>query len=664
MDVLWLYFLKVNGLLLLHYGVYQFFLKKETFFQTNRWFLIAGVFISFLLPLFSYTKIIWVDPEPQVQNYFPFVSANSTASIPSVDVTEIPIDWNFIATSVYSIIALLLATTLLLEIFSLIRIFRQGNRRKENNIWVVETSQGQNPFSFFNILVYNKEKFTTEELNLIFLHERVHIEQRHSFDVLLGKILCFILWINPVSWLYRKAILQNLEYIADSETARLSNNSYQYQKTLVKTIINHNQLSITNQFYQSLIKKRIVMLNTNPSSKKKMWKYTVVLPLLTLFFLAFQIKTLAQVKERVFITPNDETTEFIITKNTTDEEIKKETAILKKEHDVTFKVSKLKRNTDNEIIALDIKFKDKDGSTGRMSANGDQPIQPIRFFKEVDMSGKTNMGFGGKQLRTVFKKIETMGPKSVKIGDSLINIKTVEIRKSSNSDQSELYIINGKEYTKDELKNQKIELEEGSVLQLSEEDAIEKFGKKGKNGVIIMNGNATFKYDDDSDEEAIYIVNGKQISPNEFKTLKTKQAKTVHVYTNTNDEEETEFIIMNDMMADLPEPPAPPTFNFDNLPPAPKAPSFPNPPALPSDLSDEKAMKDYEKQIKAFEKKMENMEPQIKEFEKKMEKFEKEMLKREPAMKKYEEAMKVYEEKMKAYEEKIGAYQKKLEKMY
>lgn len=387
------------------------------------------------------------------------------------------------------------------------------------------------------------------------------------------------------------------------------------------------------------------MLNTNPSNKKRMWKYSVVLPFLALFFLAFQIKTLAQVKEQVFITPKTEITEFIITKNTTDKEIKEETNTLKKEHDVNLKVSKLKRNSNNEIIALDIKFKDKDGSTGRMTANGDQPIKPIRFFKEIDENGKINIGFGENEGKTIFKKMKTIGSRSVQIADSLVKIKMVEIRKSSDSDQPDLYIINGKEYTKEDLKNKKIDLNEGSIVHLSEEDAIEKIGKKGKNGVIIMNGKAIFKSDKDDIEEEIYIVNGKQISLDDLNDLGD------------------EFVMINNKMIEFPEPPAPPTFNFENLPSAPKAPTFPSVPVFPSNVTDKDAMKNYEKQMEAYEKKIQKMEPQIEEFEKKMEAFEKEMRKREPSIKKYEEAMKIYEEKMKAYEEKIEAYQKKLEKM-
>ena len=64
---------------------------------------------------------------------------------------------------------------------------------------------------------------------MIIIHERIHIEQKHSIDVLISKLLCLFLWINPITWLYRKAILENLEFIADNQTAVITNKAYQYQ---------------------------------------------------------------------------------------------------------------------------------------------------------------------------------------------------------------------------------------------------------------------------------------------------------------------------------------------------------------------------------------------------------------------------------------------------
>ena len=63
------YFGKVNGLLILFFVVYVIFLKKDTFFQYNRWFLMIGLLASLVLPLIILRKIIWVE-RPKIIDSF------------------------------------------------------------------------------------------------------------------------------------------------------------------------------------------------------------------------------------------------------------------------------------------------------------------------------------------------------------------------------------------------------------------------------------------------------------------------------------------------------------------------------------------------------------------------------------------------------------------
>jgi hypothetical protein len=50
------YILKSSALLAVFYLAYQFLVQKETFFNTNRWFLLSGLFASLLLPLVTIKK--------------------------------------------------------------------------------------------------------------------------------------------------------------------------------------------------------------------------------------------------------------------------------------------------------------------------------------------------------------------------------------------------------------------------------------------------------------------------------------------------------------------------------------------------------------------------------------------------------------------------------
>jgi beta-lactamase regulating signal transducer with metallopeptidase domain len=79
-------------------------------------------------------------------------------------------------------------------------------------------------------------------------------EQNHSIDVLITRLFSILFWFNPVIWLYQKAILQNLEFIADSEALLKISDKKAYQITLLKITARKLRCFIQS-FYQSLIKK-------------------------------------------------------------------------------------------------------------------------------------------------------------------------------------------------------------------------------------------------------------------------------------------------------------------------------------------------------------------------------------------------------------------------
>ena len=74
--------------------------------------------------------------------------------------------------------------------------------------------------------------YSTEELENILLHEKVHSQQRHSIDVLVAHLFAIVFWINPIVWFYKKAIIQNLEFIADNNAIQQIEDKKAYQKVL------------------------------------------------------------------------------------------------------------------------------------------------------------------------------------------------------------------------------------------------------------------------------------------------------------------------------------------------------------------------------------------------------------------------------------------------
>lgn len=460
-----LYFIKANGLIILFYLMYVLFLRKETFFVSNRLYLILGLIVSLCLPLITFTKTIWVDPTPVPEFYQETTTVNSDYI--EVPIQETPIDWSLILTTAYVVICVLILAKIGIEIASFYNRIRKQNQQKEADFTLIHSNTTENPFSFFHYIVINPHLFSEAELQHILTHESIHVKQKHSIDVLLGKLFCAVFWVNPIIWLYRKAMLQNLEFIADSETFQQIENKYEYQITLLKVVSHQHDLSITNQFYQSLIKKRIVMLHTNQSHKRNAWKYATILPLLVGFMLLFQIETIAQVKENSKVAAyavEEVTYSSILTKNTTDKELRELEKTFSDEK-YKLKISKVKRNKEGEITGIKLSFDSGKTYNRILERKSTEPIDDIKIFINSDKDDDNTCGF--EEIKN------TVG---VNWNDAK-SLNTVEIKKSATDEM--IYIINGKEYTKEEMKDKIVELD--GAIEMNED---EKSGKK----VMVFKG--------------------------------------------------------------------------------------------------------------------------------------------------------------------------------
>ncbi|MES2811884.1 MAG: M56 family metallopeptidase, partial [Bacteroidota bacterium] len=262
METILIFFLKASTLIGVYFLAYHFLLRKETFFTTNRWFLMAGLFTSVLLPLFFIKKVIWIKrKETPFNEMVPY--SESANAIPAPETFSI--DWNQIMIACYAIVVLILIIKIAVNLFSLFKLLNNKEVEKRDQFSLVDLNEDIAPFSFFNYIVYNSNYYTNDELRSILLHEKIHSQEKHSIDVMIAKLFCIVFWFNPFVWLYKKAMIQNLEYIADYKACTQIEDRKVYQKALLKVVTHQNCLSITNQFYQSLIKKRIVMLNKNQS---------------------------------------------------------------------------------------------------------------------------------------------------------------------------------------------------------------------------------------------------------------------------------------------------------------------------------------------------------------------------------------------------------------
>lgn len=372
MEAFFIYIAKSSGLVVLFYCSYYFLLRKETFFNSNRWFLLTGLATCLILPLLVYTKVVWIDAVPvSTINY-------SQSFVPqTIEQESFEINWNYIAISIYCIGFVALIIKFAIDFYSLNSVLKGKKIEQQADFKFVDVSENIAPFSYFDYIVYNSSMYTEAELENIIEHEKVHSDQNHTIDVLISRVFCVLFWFNPIIWLYKKAILQNLEFIADNEAAKKISDKKAYQYTLLKITTHESCVAITNHFYQSLIKKRIVMLNKNQSKKRNYWKYYAILPALVAFILLFQIKTIAQEKnETKKVSERNELVDVYKIKNTTtDAELKEITKKLKEIHNVDIEISEVKRNSNSQLTAIKVDIEKGTGQDQTIQIEGNNPIK-------------------------------------------------------------------------------------------------------------------------------------------------------------------------------------------------------------------------------------------------------------------------------------------------
>lgn len=284
MEAYLIYILKSSLLLSFFWGIYVLFLKKETFFYTNRWFLLLGILTALILPQLHFIRIV------ELQTSSPLISTEHTLQLNGSSADQFNL-WTY-AFYFYIIGTLAMSIQFLMELLSLSKIVSSGKLKKQvGRIKYIEVGSKTSPFSFFNNIVYNPELHTTSELETILKHEKVHVIQKHSIDILLITIVKITLWFNPLSWSYKKYLAQNLEYIADFESCLQSSSHRKNYQYLLLNQLSGISYSIINPFFNSLIKKRILMLQKQRSHKRSSWKYALILPLLIGFTLLFSFKT-------------------------------------------------------------------------------------------------------------------------------------------------------------------------------------------------------------------------------------------------------------------------------------------------------------------------------------------------------------------------------------
>lgn len=306
-----LYMAKASVCLFFFSILFRLLMMKETFFRFNRITLLSGLVICSVLPLLSiqtnnalglqrpiaqlekmlvsyeYMRVELPKTETDTHgNDHAGISAdNKTTSTVITEKKSFPIFTIVFVVYLLGVFFMLGRTGF--SIYRLRQLVKKNKSVKHNGYDLIVTKENVVPFSFFNKIVISQADFDTNPDEII-LHEQMHIERKHSWDVMISGLFLAMHWFNPAVWSLSRDLREIHEYEADSGVLKHGINPQEYQLLLVKKAVGDKQFKeITNGFNQSKIRNRIIMMLRSDSIGWARLKALILLPVFVIVLLAF-----------------------------------------------------------------------------------------------------------------------------------------------------------------------------------------------------------------------------------------------------------------------------------------------------------------------------------------------------------------------------------------
>jgi hypothetical protein len=268
--------------LLVLYGMYQLFLKNETYYRLNRVYLLFALLFSLVAPLLDISIAPGASAQLMVYRIEPVV----VGSLSGLDPESVGWStWQYL-NGVYWGVAAFLLLRLLFNLTRIVNLYRMGNILEEKPFRLVLHPMNYPPFSFFRSIFISRKHYDLSPMKEIIEHEKAHVRQLHSADVLLAELLIIFQWFNPLVWIFKRTVTENHEFLADEAVLHRGYNPESYQLRILAQLFGIRSMPAAHNFNQSIIQKRLTMMKKSKSSNISKLKLLLVLPAaLALFYI-------------------------------------------------------------------------------------------------------------------------------------------------------------------------------------------------------------------------------------------------------------------------------------------------------------------------------------------------------------------------------------------
>ena len=270
--------------------LYFVFLRKESFYNLNRFYLLVTLIVSFILP---FVNIEFTKPSGQFVNNFEFVEhafLEASETLESVELITVENVQSFPAIYFLLIVGMMItAVRIGYQLFCIYKNVKTHELKTKEKYTHVLMDKNHSTHSFFNFIFVQKSAFKNDQIKEMLHHEYVHAEKLHSLDLLIVGFLSILQWFNPFIYLYKRALTETHEFQADRALLDSGTDKTRYQQLLLDQTRSIVFAGLTSNFNQSLIKNRLKMMNKIKSSNRTILKYLFVFPLVFFIGIFFAI---------------------------------------------------------------------------------------------------------------------------------------------------------------------------------------------------------------------------------------------------------------------------------------------------------------------------------------------------------------------------------------
>jgi TonB family protein len=271
MNPIIIYFIKSTLGTGIFFLAYVLIIKKQRDFRFNRYYLVFSTVLAAIIPLIN-TEMATTHFQNPINQITGIPLQEVIIGQVSGPALSLDVTWETLLYVIYWIGLIFMTGRFMISLFQLYNLITKSETKNNDKLKIIFPKEKLPVFSFFHWVFINRDFYENQEAQSILQHEKVHVDQKHSIDLIALQLLCIFQWFNPFLYLIKKSVKENHEFIADGDICLSTNPLSAYQMLLFSQASGIEFSPLTNNFNYSLLIKRMIMMKNEKSPKNSTLK--------------------------------------------------------------------------------------------------------------------------------------------------------------------------------------------------------------------------------------------------------------------------------------------------------------------------------------------------------------------------------------------------------